>query len=232
MSGFYGQMYGKYLEDVPDKEAYLERIGLKGAQIPLTKEGLDKLQWAQLRHVPFENVDIYDYGVHVDFGIAELFEKIVVHKRGGYCYELNSLFMALLKGLGFEVFPIGVRIIMGGNDDYIPAISHRGSIVTIDGKRYFADVGFGMTNAPGASICIDDYDRQDIRGQAFTVEDRPYNNKMIIMQTEAGPSNLFRFVPEPFQIADFVTYNTFMAMTGWRAKRIANLRTDAGAISV
>jgi len=231
MADFFQRMYGKYYEKLPDKEAYLKRIGLEGEEIPLTKEGLDRLQFAHLCAVPFENIDLFDYDGKVDFGIEEMYDKVVTRRRGGYCFELNSIFMSLLEAVGFEVHPIGVRIMMGGRD-FIPAIAHRASIITIDGKRYFSDVGFGMTNAPGISICVDEYGEQDVQGETYTVEDRPYNTKVIIRHTEEGPSNLFMFVPDPFNILDFISFNTTIQMTGFRAKRMVNLRRPGGAISV
>ena len=231
MADFFQKMYGKYYEKLTDTDAYLTRIGLDGEEIPLTKEGLDRLQFAHLCAVPFENLDLFDYDVKVDFGTEEMLDKVVTRRRGGYCFELNAIYMALLEAVGFEVYPVGVRIVMGGSA-FIPAIAHRASIITMGGKRYFSDVGFGMTNAPGISICIDDYGDQDVQGDKYTVEDRPYNNKMIIRHTENGPSELFMLVPDPFNVLDFITYNTTMQATGFRAKRISNLRTPDGSISV
>ena len=34
---------------------------------------------------------------------SAIFDKIVVRRRGGFCYELNGLFAGLLRELGFEV---------------------------------------------------------------------------------------------------------------------------------
>ena len=232
MAEFFQKMYGKYYADLPDKNAYLKRIGVGDEIVPLTREGLDRLQFAHLCAVPFENLDLFDYDGKVDFGIGELYDKVVIRRRGGYCFELNSIFMALLKAVGFEVHPAGVRIVMGRGNDFIPAIAHRASIVTIDGKRYYSDVGFGMTSAPGVSICIDDYGKQDILGDTYTVEDRPYNNKIIIRHTDEGASGMFLFVPDPFNILDFISYNTTIQMTGFRAKRMVNLRRPGGSISV
>ena len=231
MQDFFQKMYGKYFEALPDKESYLKRIGLDGEEIPLTKEGLDKLQFAHLCNVPFENLDLFDYDGKLDFGIEEMYDKVVVRKRGGYCFELNAIYMALLEAVGFEVHPVGARILMGGRS-FLPAIAHRATIVTIEGKRYFSDVGFGMTNAPGISVCIDEHGEQDVQGDIYTVEDMPYNNKVIIRHTENGPSELFMFVPDPFNILDFITYNTTIQATGFRAKRIVNLRTEGGAMSI
>ena len=231
MMEFFEQMYGKYFAKLPDKEAYLERIGLCNEEIPLTKEGLDRLQFAHLCAVPFENLDLFDYDLNVDFGIVEMFDKVVTRRRGGYCFELNAIYMALLEAIGFEVHPAGVRILMGGKN-FIPAISHRASIVTIGGKRYYSDVGFGTTSAPGISICIDDYGEQDIMGAVHTVEDMPYNNKVIVQHTDEGPSDLFMFVPDPFNVLDFVSFNTTIQIAGFRAKRMVNLRRPDGSISV
>ena len=233
MMEFFEEMYGKYFVKLPDKEAYLRRIGLGDVDIPLTKSGLDRLQFAHLCTVPFENLDLFDYDVKVDFGIEEMFDKVVARKRGGYCFELNAIYMALLEAVGFEVYPVGVRIIMDMEGlSFTPAISHRASIVTIGGKRYYSDVGFGLTGAPGISICIDDYGNQDILGDLYTVEDRPYNNKMILRHTDEGASGLFMFVPDPFNILDFIPYNTTIQAMGFRAKRMVNLRTPDGGMSI
>jgi len=231
MADFFEKMYGKYFAKLPDKAAYLERIGLGGETIPLTKEGLDRLQFAHLCAVPFENLDLFDYDGNVDFGIEEMYDKVVVRRRGGYCFELNSIFMSLLDAVGFDVYPVGVRIMMGGRE-FIPAIAHRASIIILDGKRYYSDVGFGTTAAPGISICVDDYGEQDVLGDTYTVEDRPYNTKVIMQHTENGPSPMFMFVPDPFNILDFISYNTTIQMAGFRAKRMVNLRRPGGSISV
>ena len=232
MADFWTKMYGKYFAPLPDKDAYLTRIGLEGETIPLTREGLDKVLWAHLCNVPFENLDLFDYNKKVDFGIEEMYDKVVNRRRGGYCFELNSIFLALLQAIGFEAYAIGVRIFMGGGEDFVPAIAHRASIIVIDGKRYFADVGFGMTNAPGGSICVDDCEKQEIRGSLFSSEDRPYNHKMIMMHKDEVPSTLFMFIPDPFQIVDFISYNTTTQATGFRQKRMVNLRTNEGSKSV
>jgi hypothetical protein len=89
-----------------------------------------------------------------------------------------------------------------------------------------------MTSAPGVSICVDDYEEQDIKGNIFSVQDLPYNNKLILRHTDNGPTPLFMFVPDPFQVVDFISYNTTMSATGFRQKRTVNLRTETGAKSV
>ena len=233
MLSFFEDLYRKYFVRLADKGAYLERIGLGGVDIPITKEGLDRLQFGHLCSVPFENLDIFDYDLFIDFGTDELFDKIVTRRRGGYCFELNALFMALLEAVGFEVHPVGVRILMGlEGRSFVPAISHRASIVTLDGKRYYSDVGFGTTSAPGISICIDEYGEQDIMGELYTVVDRPFNNKVIIRHAAEGSGELFMFVPDPFNTLDFIAFNKAIQAVSFREKRMVNLRKPDGSISI
>ena len=229
---YFNNMYGKYFKQLPDKEAYLKRLGLEDSELMLTKESLDKVQFAHLCSIPFENLDIFDYGIKIDFGTDEMFDKAVKRRRGGYCFELNAIYMELLEAIGFEVYPVGVRIVMGRDSAKLPPIAHRASIVTIGGKRYYTDVGFGTTSAPGISIGIDTADLQDIQGDTYSVEDRPHNTKVILHHTNEGPSPLFVFSSEPFNRLDFISYNTTMQATGFRVKRMANLRKPGGSISV
>ena len=229
---FYRQMHAKYTAKLPDLDAFLRRIGVDREDISLTKEGLDMLQFAHLCSVPFENLDIVDYDVKLDYGIEELFEKIVRQRRGGYCFELNSLYTALLLELGFEVYAVGARVAMNKSGDIYPPIAHRAAIVIIDGKRYYTDVGFGLSISPGMSICIEDCEKQVILGETFSVEDRPYNNKLLIRHTDEGPTELFLFVPDPFNLLDFMTYNTTVQAIDFREKRMVNLRKPGGSISI
>ena len=230
MQNNFSHMYDKYFSGLPDKAEYLKRIGLDRTDIFPNRECLDRLQFAHLCTVPFENIDIFDYKIKIDFGIEELFEKIVMRRRGGYCFELNAIYMALLEAIGFETYPIGVRIFLGING-YIPAIAHRALIVKIDGKRYYSDVGFGVYYAPAFSINIDDYSEQKIHGEVFKVEDRLYNNKMIMRKTENGMSELFMFNLDPFNILDFIAYNTIL-QNNYGKKRVVLMRTYNGSISI
>ncbi len=81
--------------------AYLDRIGFTEPVKPDART-LRGLQTAHMRNVPFENLDIeLKRPIRLDEG--SLWKKIVVEKRGGFCYELNGLFAWLLKQIGFHV---------------------------------------------------------------------------------------------------------------------------------
>lgn len=87
-----------------DLDAYFARIGWAGARAP-TREVLAGLCLRHTASIPFENLDILlDRPIRLD--LARLAEKLVTGKRGGYCFEQNALFQAVLVALGF---PAGTR---------------------------------------------------------------------------------------------------------------------------
>ncbi|NHQ87531.1 arylamine N-acetyltransferase [Iodobacter sp. HSC-16F04] len=118
---------------------YLERINYSGS----TAAGLPTLtalHQAHMRHIPFENLDIH-LGIAIDLSLPALFDKIILKKRGGFCYELNYLFLALLSSLGFSTQLISAQVFNGKS--YGPAFDHLLLLITLDQQQYIADVGFG-----------------------------------------------------------------------------------------
>ncbi|HEX8920722.1 MAG TPA: arylamine N-acetyltransferase, partial [Pyrinomonadaceae bacterium] len=89
-------------------EAYLERINYQGSIAP-TAETLRQLQVAHLVAVPFENLSIHA-NEPIVLEDEALFTKIVEHRRGGFCYEANGLFAALLRALGFDVWMLSAEV--------------------------------------------------------------------------------------------------------------------------
>jgi len=89
--------------------AYLGRIGLANPVVPDT----DTLRTLHIHHllaVPFENLDIHRPGHPIVLDTVELYKKIVENRRGGFCYELNGLFAALLLSVGFDVDLLSARV--------------------------------------------------------------------------------------------------------------------------
>lgn len=119
---------------------YLKRIGLLD---PISNDlaGLNKLIYAQLTHIPFEALDVWGCGACPSLEIADLFQKIVIDQRGGYCFELNTLFRWLLDSLGFDAYQVIASLIDADGIAAPPA--HNGIICVIEGEKYFIDVGFG-----------------------------------------------------------------------------------------
>lgn len=80
-------------------------------------------------------------GDDLPLDLDSLYSRIVVQKRGGYCFEQNGLFYEILEELGFAVSLYLCRVIH--NQDIHPGLTHRITMVELDGERYVADVGFG-----------------------------------------------------------------------------------------
>lgn len=91
-----------------DVAAYLERIGYSGRQTP-SAETLRNIHRAHLLAVPFENLDI-GWAREIRMDQEAFVRKIVEHRRGGFCYELNGAFAALLQALGFTVTLLSARV--------------------------------------------------------------------------------------------------------------------------
>jgi len=118
---------------------YLQRIGYGGPLSP-TRQTLHNLHRAHLLAIPFENLDI-QLGERRPFSIDAAFEKIVVDRRGGWCYEMNGLFAWVLRELGFRVDLAGAAVnrIKNGERAHM---NHLALIVHAE-RPYLADVGFG-----------------------------------------------------------------------------------------
>ncbi len=121
-----------------DVHAYLARIGYDGPRAP-SPEVLSELHRAHLHAVPFENLDV-PLGRPIALALPPLYDKIVVRRRGGFCYELNGLFAWLLGELGFAVGLLSARVFDGR--EFGPEFDHMLLRVEADGA-WIADVGFG-----------------------------------------------------------------------------------------
>lgn len=148
-----------------DVDRYLRRIGYEGDLIP-SAETLRSLQLQHHYSVPFENLDIH-YGVPITLDLGRIEEKIVRNRRGGFCYELNGLFAALLEQLGFAVSLLSARVARP-DGSFGPEFDHLVLHVDLD-EPWLADVGFGdsfrapLRLAPGVE--------QPDTGRVYRIED-------------------------------------------------------------
>jgi len=118
-----------------DLKRYLERIQYAGPR-SRTAATLRALHVAHLQNVPFENLSVRR-GEPIVLEEKRLFEKVVSRRRGGFCYELNGAFAALLEALGFQVSRLAGRVGPTGID-----FDHMAVRVELD-EPWLADVGFG-----------------------------------------------------------------------------------------
>lgn len=118
---------------------YLARIGLNTAPDP-DEKGLQQVHLAQALSIPFENLDIH-LGRAISLNPEDLVAKLVLRQRGGYCFELNGLLHLALKSMGFAVLPLLARVLYRRQDP--GARTHEVLIVTVSGREWLADAGFG-----------------------------------------------------------------------------------------
>jgi N-hydroxyarylamine O-acetyltransferase len=122
-----------------DLPSYLDRIGYSGSTAP-THETLRGIHRAHLLTVPFENLDV-ELGRKIVVDQELAIHKIVQLRRGGFCYELNGAFAALLQALGFRITLLSARV-AGEKGGEGPEFDHLTLRVDLE-EPWLADVGFG-----------------------------------------------------------------------------------------
>jgi N-hydroxyarylamine O-acetyltransferase len=127
------------LAELFDLQAYLARIDYSGKR-DTTVETLRAVHRAHATHIPFENLDI-QLGKSIALDLASLQAKLVHGRRGGYCFEQNTLLAAALERLGFVVTRLAARVRFGS--DEVRPRTHMVLKVEADGKSWLCDVGFG-----------------------------------------------------------------------------------------
>ncbi len=127
------------MNDALDLDAYCSRIGYDGERNPSVAT-LAALQLAHATHIPFENLDVL-LGQRVALDVESLQAKLVLAKRGGYCFEQNTLFLCALEALGFTATRLLARVRHRATT--LRPRTHLILRVEADGQAWLADVGFG-----------------------------------------------------------------------------------------
>lgn len=153
---------------------YLARIGR--TEIPRTADGLFALQEAQLRAIPFENIDPL-LGQPPDLSLAAIARKSVFDGRGGYCLELNTLLAAALERLGFPVHRRLARVRMGAESG--GARSHLTLTSEVGGTRFLVDAGFGGPG-PLAPLVLDSDAPQAAPNGTYRLSTDPVSGERVL----------------------------------------------------
>ena len=210
--------------------AYLDRINYRGP-LNADAETLRQLHVAHLRNVPFENLSIHAHEPIV-LNDESLFEKIVTRRRGGFCYELNGLFAALLRALGFRVTMLSAEV---ANDDgtFSAPFDHMTLLVTL-AERWLVDVGFGDSFIE--PLRLDQRGAQVQAERAYRIE--PDEDYLVMQQrtSEAdGWKSQYRFNLTTYHYADYLErclYHQTSPASHFTQNRICSMLTMNGRISV
>ncbi|MEX5666975.1 arylamine N-acetyltransferase [Pseudomonas neuropathica] len=186
---------------------YLQRLGFEAPPEPT----LDTLRLLQLRHTgvfPFENLATIS-GAPVLIDLPSIEEKILVGGRGGYCYELNNLFFALLLELGFDARAISGRVVMNQPEGSWTARTHRLSLVTIDDVRYITDVGFGGM-VPTAPLLLDTEAEQATPHEPYRIEKQP-DGYMLLANVAGEWRSMYLFDLQRQEDIDYTIGNWYVS---------------------
>lgn len=185
---------------------YLSRIQLSDCASSL--DGLSTLQGHHTENIPFENLDI-TVGRKIALDYRHLFDKVVLKKRGGYCFELNTLYAELLKALGFSPKPVLGRVWLS-NPKRMPPRNHLAHLVELDGRTYVTDVGFGglITRIPLDINVSSPVNDKDGMVRILPCSDHQF---MIQRKSEKGWMNQYSFEDVEISEEDIYISNYYMS---------------------
>jgi len=209
-----------------DRAKYLERIGVSDGQLSPDIETLRRLQRAHLLSVPFENLDIH-WKRPIVLDVELFYHKVVIERRGGFCYELNGLFNELLTSIGFTTRLISARVFNG--KEFTPRFSHAAIIVTIGDEEHLADVGFGdFTSEP--LRFAPEAEQNDPKAD-FII--RRYGEELfeVVKRENGGWKSEYLFMDEPHELSDFAEmcdFQQYSPLSHFTKGKLISIMTPTG----
>jgi N-hydroxyarylamine O-acetyltransferase len=184
-----------------------------------------------LLSIPFENLDIH-LGRPIILSEKAFYEKIIKHKRGGYCYELNGSFAWLLTRLGFKVRMLSARVAIkiGG---FTPEFDHMALLVSLE-DRWLADVGFGDSFTEPKRLDYSGSQTDD--GRVYHITQRAGGRLLSRWRREKNlwePQYMFDLRPR--RLEDFVARNRYQqtsANSHFKKGRVCTLLTRNGRVTL
>lgn len=205
-------------------QSYLTRLELS-EPLHTDLQSLNQLLFAQLTHIPFDSLDVWATGACPSLRLNDIYDKIVNNGRGGYCFELNTLFRSLLNSLGFDAYQVVAYILNPDGTQQPPA--HNVIVCRLNDQKYFLDVGYGGPVPYEAlelreGIQNDFQLTKDVNGTWFVYR---------VTEKESRPLTAFRDVP--VTVNDLIPLNFFISQrpdSHFRHLIHLNLRNPDGSI--
>ncbi|MFE2989194.1 arylamine N-acetyltransferase [Streptomyces sp. NPDC059262] len=213
--------------DASRTDAYLRRIATPHPAAP-TALALRTLHLAHQRAVPFENLSIH-LGEDISIDEEAIVAKLVDRRRGGFCYELNGGFSALLTALGFEVSLLQARVYGEEGHLGIPYDHLALRVRTVDGADLLADVGFGAHS----HFPLDFGERGEQRdpGGVFRITETKEGD--LLVSKDGAPEYLLE--QRPRELRDFEVgrwYNSTSPRSPFTRSLVCSLITDEGRLTL
>ena len=194
---------GEWEIDRLDLDAYLERIGYDGA-LAADAGTLRGLHRAHAAAIPFENLDIV-LGRMIELGLDSVQDKLVRRPRGGYCFEHNLLFAAVLERLGYAVTRLSARV----RPSHPGPRTHMLLRVMADGSPWLADVGFGASLLEPLALQPGTANQGGWRYRLVASDPGAWH--LLQADEDGGWTDLYAFTLEPQRPIDYEVYNYYTA---------------------
>ena len=209
--------------------AYLDRIQYSGP-IEANSETLRSLHRAHMLSVPFENLDI-GLGRPIVCEQASFLQKIVEQRRGGFCYELNGAFAALLRALGFNVTLLSARVARE-DGSASPEFDHLALRVDLE-QPWLADVGFGDSFVEPLPLITDVEHTHGTR--AFRLVEEGSTVLMEMTDSQGNWKRQYSFKLTPRRLEEFKPmchYHQTSPESHFTQKKICSMATPGGRITL
>lgn len=186
-------------------DRYLERVGFAGPAAA-DEATLRALHLLHVQAIPFENLDVL-LGRRIDIALDAVERKLVDGRRGGYCFEHNTLFRAVLAALGFELEALLARVRFGVAEGERTGLTHMVLRVMLEGRPWLADVGFGGVGAT-APLRLDTDEIQETPHEPRRIVAR---GRLLVHQARLGGEwdDLYEFAPDVPAPVDFELGNWY-----------------------
>lgn len=179
-----------------------------------------------MRTIPFENLSIHE-NEPIVLQEELLFDKIVTRKRGGFCYELNGLFAALLREFGFEVAMLSASVAKN-EGGFGPDFDHMTLMVSLK-ERWLVDVGFG--DSFQQPLLIDSRDVQPEGERSYQLED---DGSYLVLKEKKNDGEWkaqYRFSLQPWGLGDYeemCRYHQTSPQSTFTQKRLCSMAKPNG----
>jgi N-hydroxyarylamine O-acetyltransferase len=184
---------------------YLHRIGVHGSP-GATADGLRRIHRAHREAFLFENLSIQTGGT-ISVALPDIEKKFLDERRGGYCFEHNTLFAAALADLGIASTTLLGRVRRGPPAER--GRTHMVLRVPMGGTVWLADVGFGAQSLI-EPIPLEEQGAAEQLGITYALR-RDEHLWVLSARDPAGTMDLYEFTEDPQTPADVEIANHYTA---------------------
>ena len=188
-------------------QLYYRRIGYQNASGP-DHATLTDLHHLHPERIPFENLDSW-LGIPPAIETEAVFNKLVIQKRGGYCYEHNWLFMQVLKTIGYQVSGLAARVLWMQPEGFIAPRTHMALLAVVDGNDWLCDVGFGGQTMT-APLSLHSTAPQQTPNETLCLQKKE-NEYLLQTSMPDGWRSMYSFTTEIQHLPDYQQANWFVS---------------------